>query len=258
MVELQQYNGEALSLPKNPQRVVSLVPSVTETMIEWGHLPVARTQFCIYPSEEVKNIPHVKGTKNPNTEQIIEFSPDLIIANKEENRPEDIETLQKYCPVWVTYPEDIKSTLHYLDDLAKICKNKKKIDLDISTLRDYFSNLQKENKRNVACFIWKKPWMVAANKTYISSLIESYSNNAFLHLERYPIVDLADLEKNAVNHVFLLTEPFCFNDTHKQEFEVYFNENNLDMSVSILNGENFTWPGPRAVMAIEEMKRVLN
>ena len=100
--------------------------------------------------------------------------------------------------------------------------------------------------------------MVAADQTYISSLIESYSKNAFLGLQRYPMIDLLDLKKNAVTDVFLLTEPFCFNDTHKQEFIDFFNENNLKISVSVLNGENFTWPGPRSVQAVEEMKKVLN
>lgn len=258
MVELKQYNGEILSLPKVPKKVVSLVPSVTETLIEWGQIPVARTQFCIYPQEAVNSIPHVKGTKNPDLEKIIQLSPDLIIANKEENKQDDIDVLQKHHPVWITYPEDIDSMLVYLKDLAKLCDDKDKIKNDITSVQSYFSNMKKKDKHNVACFIWKKPWMVAGSKTYISSLIESYSNNAFLHLERYPSIDLTDLKKNTVDHVFLLTEPFCFNDTHKQEFKDYFRENNFDMSVSILNGENFTWPGPRAVKAIEEMKRVLN
>ncbi|HMQ11656.1 MAG TPA: helical backbone metal receptor [Oligoflexia bacterium] len=258
MVELQQYNGETLLLLEIPKKIVSLVPSVTETLIEWGKSPVARTQFCIYPKEKVKDIPHVKGTKNPDIEKIIQLSPDLIIANKEENRQQDIEHLKRHCPVWITYPEDIKSMLYYLEDLAKIVENKNKTDQDIKNVRQYFTVLQKKDKNKIACFIWKKPWMVAAGKTYISSLIESYCSNAFGHVERYPHIELSEIKKNSVDHIFLLTEPFCFNDTHRQELKVYFNEQGIDMPVSILNGENFTWPGPRSIEAIEEMKRVLN
>ena len=96
MVTLTQHpSQEKLFLTKVPQRIVSLVPSVTETMIEMGLMPIGRSSFCIEPHAIVEKIPRMGGTKTPNIKRIVEADPDLVIANQEENRKEDIEELQK-------------------------------------------------------------------------------------------------------------------------------------------------------------------
>jgi len=64
-----------------PPRVVSLVPSVTETLVAWGVPPIACTRFCEQP-----DIAHVGGTKRPKLERIIELEPDLVVMCDEENR----------------------------------------------------------------------------------------------------------------------------------------------------------------------------
>ena len=70
-------------------RVVSLVPSVTETLLAWGLTPVACTRFCEQPS-----LPHVGGTKDPDIDAIVALQPDLVVLDREENRRPDAEALE--------------------------------------------------------------------------------------------------------------------------------------------------------------------
>ena len=71
-------------------RVVSLVPSVTETLLAWGIVPVAVTRFCEHPE-----LPQVGGTKDPDVAKIVELAPDLVVVNDEENRKEDFDALER-------------------------------------------------------------------------------------------------------------------------------------------------------------------
>src|SRR5574337_735219 len=98
-------NLEELNLTHAPRRVVSLVPSVTESLFALGagQSLAAVTDFCVHPAEEVARLPKVGGTKNPDLQRVKAALPELIIANQEENRKEDIEALQAEClRVWVT------------------------------------------------------------------------------------------------------------------------------------------------------------
>src|SRR6266849_1180955 len=90
-----------------PQRVVSLVPSVTESLFDLniGTRVVGVTDYCTRPADAVSKLPRLGGTKNPNIEAIVALHPDLVIMNQEENRQEDAEALQAAgVPVWVTHP----------------------------------------------------------------------------------------------------------------------------------------------------------
>jgi len=92
--------GRTITLERVPERIVSLVPSQTELLYDLGlgENLVGITKFCIHPEEGLKNITKIGGTKNPKLEKIHLLQPDLIIANKEENRREDIAALEKEFP----------------------------------------------------------------------------------------------------------------------------------------------------------------
>ncbi|MEP7129152.1 MAG: helical backbone metal receptor, partial [Chitinophagales bacterium] len=97
-----------ISIVFPPQRIVSLVPSQTELLFDLGldEEVVGITKFCVHPAHQFKIKSKVGGTKNINLEKIIALSPDLIIANKEENDELQIRELSARCPVWIS---DIKS-----------------------------------------------------------------------------------------------------------------------------------------------------
>src|SRR5258708_7989473 len=71
-----------------PMRVVSLVPSVTETLLDWGIVPMAVTRFCEQPT-----LPQVGGTKDPDVAAIVAMAPDLVVLCEEENRREDAQAI---------------------------------------------------------------------------------------------------------------------------------------------------------------------
>ena len=93
-----------------PRRIVSLVPSLTE-LVWWlgaGDLLVGRTRFCTEPAGAVESVPAMGGTKNPDLERIVAARPDLVIANKEENRRDDVVALQAAgLVVHVTDPNSV-------------------------------------------------------------------------------------------------------------------------------------------------------
>lgn len=104
MTTFRDQMGREVSVPKGPQRIVSLVPSITEYLfaLGLGERVVGITKFCIYPEEWFQSKPRVGGTKNPDMAKIQNLAPDLIIGNKEENRLEDIEALERLAPVWMS------------------------------------------------------------------------------------------------------------------------------------------------------------
>ncbi len=100
-----------------PLTVVSLVPSVTESLFELGlgDRLIAVTDYCVYPEAEVARLPHIGGTKNPDVARIIAMKPELVIVNQEENRLEDAEALRAAgIPVWVTFPRTVREAFNLL------------------------------------------------------------------------------------------------------------------------------------------------
>ncbi len=114
--------------PDSPgRRIVSLVPSLTEALFSLGlgERVVAVTEWCVHPSDAVAKLPKVGGTKNPNLSEILALRPDLVIANREENRRRDVERLQAAgIPVWVTYPRTVRDATALLRELAKLGASK--------------------------------------------------------------------------------------------------------------------------------------
>ena len=149
-----------------PRKIVSLVPSVTENLIQFGRAPIGRTSFCIEPREEVGSIPVVGGTKTPNIARIRSLSPDLVIANREENRREDVlEIVSMGIPVWVTYPITIDETLSMMESLAELCGGTPTARGLLSSIRVFLDGLPPASRFEPFRFlvpIWNDPWMAPA------------------------------------------------------------------------------------------------
>ena len=105
-----------------PRRIVSLVPSLTESVIALGGADrlVGVTEWCIHPADVVKSIPKVRGTKNPYIQKILELEPDLVLANHEENRERHVVELRRYVPVFLTYPRTVFDALKTIKDLSRV------------------------------------------------------------------------------------------------------------------------------------------
>lgn len=213
-------------------RVVSLVPSTTETLLAWGIVPVACTRFCEQPT-----ILAVGGTKNPEIDDIVGLAPDLVIVNDEENRREDAEALiAAGLAVHSCSPRSIADVAPALAGLAAALA----VDVAIEPADDALDPL------DLRAFIpiWRRPWMTLAADTYGSSLLASIGvHNAFGGSDdRYPTVELSDVAARGADAVLAPTEPYAFKPFHLEVFRPI-------APVVEVDGQDLFWWGVRTPAA---------
>lgn len=234
------------------KRIISLVPSLTELLIDLGLKDqlVGRTRFCIHPKDKVKDIEIVGGTKNPSLEKIIELEPDLIIANKEENRKEDIEVLQAYTKIHVSDIETVEDALLEISSMGTLLGVKGSARKLVSSITSTLSEIPAGRSLSVAYFIWKDPWMTVGNDTYIHHVLKRYHlENVFGNQTRYPKTTLKELAAKNPDLILLSSEPYPFKEKHIQELE----EACPVAKIKLVNGEWFSWYGSRMVKAFEDL-----
>ena len=240
-------------MPELPyQRIICLVPSLTELLIDLGLKDqlIGRTRFCIHPKDEVEEIEIVGGTKNPNLEKIIEARPDFILANKEENRKEDIEVLEKYAEVRVTEIESIQDAILEISSLAEKLGVQDKAKLLVKSITELLNDRPKTDTHSVAYFIWKDPWMTIGNDTYIHDVLHKYNlNNVYGLQKRYPKTTLDELEKKSPELILLSSEPYPFKEKHIEELQ----EVCPDVQIKLVDGEWFSWYGSRMIQAFSKL-----
>lgn len=240
-------------------RVVSMVPSWTETLLKAGVNVVGRTRFCIHPPQKITNIPIVGGTKEVSWELVMDLKPDLVLLDQEENPLEMAEE----CPVpyLATHVSSITALQKELERLGDHFKNANLIEwsaacLDVVEAPPAQWNNQKipgfqewvkkpsKNYDEVTYLIWKKPWMSVSKETYIGSVLEKLGAKvtSFPAEEKYPVIEIEDHK----NSLFLFSsEPFPF---HKKIQELQA----ADLEGAIVNGEAYSWFGIRSIEFLRE------
>ena len=238
------------SSPIAPQRIVSLVPSQTELLFDLGleDKVVGITKFCCHPANQVKSISKIGGTKNFDFEKIKALKPDLIIGNKEENYQEGIETLQRDFPVWISDIVTLEDSLEMIREVGQLTHKEPEAFKICQQLSIQFDSLQSPSRRpRVAYFIWKKPYMVAANGTFIHEMLgKAGFLNVFEGLTRYPEISEADLKQTAPELIFLSSEPYSFREKHLLEFQ----EICPSAHIMLVDGELFSWYGSRLLKSV--------
>jgi len=242
-----------IEVPTPPQKVISLCPSITETLIELDINVIGRTKFCIHPKEKIQQIQIVGGTKSVHYDRIHHLKPDLIICEKEENTPEIVETLEKQYPVYVVNVESWKDGLKMMTNFGKIFQQEKKIDEWLKLLPESPPTIVQ--KKRVAYLIWKEPLMTVGKTTYINDVLNSlgFINPFENRPERYPQISFEELQSAELDFLFLSSEPFPFKDKHIQEFK----QNLPDVHIQIVDGEMFSWYGVRMIRAIDYFQNKL-
>lgn len=222
-------------------KVVSLVPSITETLFDLGLTTdeiIGRTKFCIHPKEVADKVEIIGGTKNLNIEKIKSLKPDLIIANKEENIKEQVEELMKDCKVLLTNIETLEDNYYLIKQLGHIFNKEEKAQFFNLKTYEAFDIQKPEKKLKVAYLIWKNPYMTIGGDTFISRILEELGfENLFKNQKRYPEVQLADLKE--ADLIFLSSEPFPFREKHIEEIQ----EVCKNPKIRIVDGEAFSWYG---------------
>jgi ABC-type Fe3+-hydroxamate transport system substrate-binding protein len=209
MPEFSDQLGNIVSIQRNPQRIISLVPSITEFLyaLGLGERVVAITKFCIYPDEWYISKPRIGGTKTPDIDKIRALKPDLIIGNKEENRKEDIAALGEFAPVWMSDVNSIQDMYSMLTSLGEILALEEESLRWITRWKTYFEeNKTKGQGKKALYFIWKDPEMVVGKDTYIDAYMKAIGYANCVEIGRYPM--LSDLDELNPDVVLLSTEPF--------------------------------------------------
>lgn len=240
-----------------PKRIVSLVPSQTELLHDLGMESsiVGVTKFCVHPIHFKNEKTIVGGTKDVHFDKIRALQPDIILCNKEENTVEMIQELENIAPVHISDIYTIADCLELIEMYGKMFSvedNASEIQKAITLKFEDFKSFIKNNpKLKAAYFIWKNPWMVAANHTFINTMLQINNfENYYGHLNRYPEIKLIESEKETADLVLLSSEPFPFKEKHKETMRKFF----PDSKIVVVNGEAFSWYGTRLIAAFDYFK----
>jgi ABC-type Fe3+-hydroxamate transport system substrate-binding protein len=226
-------------------RVVSLVPSVTETLLAWGVAPVACTRFCEQPT-----LPQVGGTKDPDVAAIVDLAPDLVVVCDEENRREDAEALAAAgLRVASCSPRSVGEVAPALADLARAVGV-----VPSPELAGALDPASVPEPLGVRAFvpIWRRPWMSLAGDTYGSSLLAAIGvANVFADAaERYPTVDLAAARARRPDVVLAPSEPYAFRPRHLDELAAV-------APVVPVDGQDLFWWGVRTPAAADRLRAAI-
>ncbi|WP_034044229.1 ABC transporter substrate-binding protein [Wocania ichthyoenteri] len=259
-MEFKDQLNRKVQIRKTPKRIVSLVPSQTELLVYLGLETsiVGITKFCVHPKDLLRSKTIVGGTKQIKLEKIKALNPDIILCNKEENTKDLVEACEQICNVHVSDIFNIEDSLELINQYGTIFNKKEdalKITNEIQKETDDFKVfIQKKPTLKVAYFIWKNPWMVAANDTFINCLLElNKFENIYKTKKRYPEIELngATINKD-VEVILLSSEPFPFNNSHKKEVQMFY----PNAHIVIADGEMFSWYGSRLTKAFTYFKNL--
>lgn len=237
--------GRTVFLSGTPQRIISLVPSQTELLADFGldEEVVGITKFCTHPDNWFRSKTRIGGTKQIHAGIIQQLKPDLIIANKEENVKEQVEALADSFPLWVTDVNTIDDACKMIHDLGSITGKKAAADIIVEKIKYSFSLLATPIvKPRVAYLIWRSPYMTVGHDTFIHSMLELAGyENVFAGRTRYPEISVEELQKAGCDHVFLSSEPYPFSKKHIDELQPLL----PGVKIMLVDGEMFSWYGSR-------------
>lgn len=255
--------GRQIAIPENPQRIVSLVPSITELLYDLGlgDRVVGVTRFCVHPEHARNHVRNIGGTKDPKLDRITELKPDLIIGSKEENRKEHITLLSKYHVVWMSDVQTVTEGIEMIRELGAVCgindvarKLAHKIECGFT---DLATNPSKKELR-VAYLIWYDPIMACGQRNFINDVLERCGwNNVFKDMDeygnkRYPELSAKQLKGAEPEVILLSSEPYPFKEKHVKRFR----SNYPDCQVELVDGEMFSWYGSRMLKMPEYLQRL--
>ncbi|WP_068395917.1 helical backbone metal receptor [Kribbia dieselivorans] len=242
--------GTPVDVPTTATRVVSLVPSLTEAVAATRpEALVGATEWCTHPAD--LDVARVRGTKNVDWRAVVALSPDLVIANQEENREIDVRRLREAgVPVWVTVIESVPQSLDAMDRLFAEALGWG-IPEWLAEARRLWDTALPPITTRVAVPIWRDPWMVVGSRTYTGDLLRrvGFDNVFEQHSGRYPKVDLADLDRADIDLVLLPDEPYVFTPEDGPESFTH-------TATQLVSGRHLTWYGPAMVEAHQALTRL--
>jgi ABC-type Fe3+-hydroxamate transport system substrate-binding protein len=286
--------GRVLDFGAPPKRVVSLVPSDTLNVAAIGCAGalVARTDWCELPADVVARLPSIGGTKNPRVDDVCALSPDLVIANQEENTRADLEAIaQRGVRVYVGFPKRVADGIAHLAKLARIFGVEGDAGVRALVAGGYRELQDAEKARTAAggsvvrvfCPIWMNPLMTINGETFISDMLSvcggenvfadrtrlyplaaDHGRAAPLPPEkvegrdvRYPRVTLEEVIARAPDLVLLPDEPHPFTDEDAAVFRALDVPAAKTGAIVKTSGKDLCWYGARSVEGIARVRALL-
>lgn len=252
--------GNKHNFDEVPQRIVCLVPSITELLVDLGleDALVGVTKFCVHPYHLKSTKTIVGGTKQVKKEVVSSLKPDVIIANKEENTLEIVQDLQEIAPVIVTNIITIDEVMDMIS-LFGLLFNKRMESQKINDkldflLRDFMRWVSPLPEMKAAYFIWADPYMVAGDDTFINEMLRlSKFTNVYSSRGRYPEVEIKKIRlEGDPEVVFLSSEPYPFKDEHAFELGRFTHH----AKTIFVDGEMFSWYGSRLLKSFDYFKEI--
>ncbi len=272
-----------------PQRVVSLVPSITESLFDLGlgDCLVGISDQCVLPEQATRNLPRVGGTKTANPHDVLATRPDLVLANQEENERSCIESLGESCAVWLAFPHSVAEAMSDLWDLVYLFHREPALMRmrSLQNLVDLAGEAAAEWAAPALFVpIWFEPgqdgspawWMTFNDQTYCGDLIRLLGGkNVFAgrsrryplesDLEntegedpgerdtRYPCMRTGEILAADPDFIFLPDEPFDFNQIEIERIKEWLGETTAGQKGQIyrVDGSLLTWHGTRIARALE-------
>lgn len=256
-MECKDQLGYTISLDKTPRRIVCLVPSLTELLVDLDleENIVGVTKFCVHPSYIRKTKTIIGGTKTLKIDKLKQVKPDFILCNKEENTKDMVATCKEIAPTYVSDINSIEDTITLIKALATIFKCTKESTFLQDRLTTFINNFTAlPSTKKVVYFIWKDPWMVAGANTFINHLLELNGfSNVYANTSRYPEIDLQSLQKvKSIDYFFLSSEPYPFKEKHLSFLKTEF----PNTKMLLVDGEFFSWYGSRLLKAFDYFKKL--
>jgi len=241
-------------------RIVSLVPSITETLIDLGlrEQVVGRTGFCVHPREAVRDIAKVGGTKDVRLDAVRRLSPTHVIVNIDENEAPAVDALREFVPhVVVTHPNTPADNLPLYRLLGGIFGRAAAAEGLCARLQARLEALAAAEwpPETVLYLVWQDPWVTVASDTYIAATLAAvgwrvpHGPGGLAGSARYPRLDDLDTEAARVDRVLLSTEPFRFREQHARELR----ERLAGRPVQLIDGEWTSWYGSRAIDGLRQL-----
>ena len=242
-------------------RIVSLVPSLTLTLFDFGldaTSIVGRTPWCIHPADEVSNVPVVGGTKTPNLGKIKAAKPDVVVMDRDENPKAVYEwCLEQGYETFVCHVQHPRDVPDMLRELGKVVKRSEEAETWARKIEDQLMAVPASNERVALPLIWHDPLMAANGNTYAGNMLACMGYNVpDIEPEGtgYPEVSMESLIQYGITDLFLSSEP--------HEFTTEEGDALLDAlraltdhppTLHFIDGEDLTWMGTRTLSGLRRL-----
>lgn len=283
--------GRVVRIPYAPQRLVSLVPSITEVLFSfgWGPQVVGITDYCTEPATGVAGKRTIGGTKNPDLAAILALQPQLVFAVAEENRPQDVEQLAAAgVPVYVFEPRTVRDGIDLLRRVAELLDCWAEIAAQVQAIEQEYAEtvalIARRQRVRVFCPIWKDPYMTINEATYVHDILQVCGgDNVFARRQRrfplradlgqqpeatgaryaerdrrYPRITLGEMAALCPDVILLPDEPYAFSAADIADFTPFFEVPAVrDSRIVLIDGKIVTWYGPRIGQNLRTLQQLL-